>query len=283
MNARELLRLGLLTAGGSLALALAPASAVADTATSANWSGYAAHRTGLRFRRVSASWTQPAATCRRGQNTYSSFWVGLGGYSPTAAGLEQTGTELDCSASGRHRSSVWYELVPAPSRPISMTVKAGDHLSASVTVVGQLVTVRLSDRTRRESFSKQLTTRWIDVTSADWIAEAPSTCDNAGACQPLPLADFGSAHFTGGTAETTAGHQGPISDPAWQHTRIVLSQAASPFVALSAQRSSTPSALQSGGSMFVVRYRQESPTRARALRASAGSAAGAVEPGGVRR
>jgi hypothetical protein len=281
MDARILLRLGLLAAAGSLALA--PASALADTATSSNWSGYAAHRSGLKFRQVSASWTQPAATCRRGQYTYSSFWVGLGGYSTNSNGLEQIGTELDCSASGRHRSSVWYELVPAPSRPISMTVKTGDHLSASVTVVGQRVTLRLSDHTRKESFSKQLTTHSIDVTSADWIAEAPSTCDETGVCQPLPLADFGSAHFTGGTAETTSGQQGPISDPAWSHTRIVLSQASSPFAALSAQRTSIPSVLQSGGSTFVVRYGERSQTRARTLAASSPGAAGAVQPGGVRR
>jgi hypothetical protein len=283
MDARGLLRLGLLAAGGCLVLALAPASALADTATSSNWSGYAAHRSGLKFRRVSASWTQPAATCRRGQYTYSSFWVGLGGYSSDSSGLEQIGTELDCTASGRHRSSVWYELVPAPSKPISMTVRTGDHLSASVTVVGQQVVVRLSDHTRKESFTKKLTTRSIDVTSADWIAEAPSTCDYTGACQPLPLADFGAAHFTAGTAETTSGQQGPISSPAWSHTRIVLSQPSSPFASLSAQRTSTPSALQSGGSTFVVRYGQASPARSRALRASSAGTAGAIQPGGVRR
>ena len=102
MTARQLLRSALLTASALAAFAVTPAGALADTATSSNWSGYAAHRTGVTFRRVSASWVQPAATCQNGENTYSSFWVGLGGYSNSATGLEQIGTGLDCTASGQH-------------------------------------------------------------------------------------------------------------------------------------------------------------------------------------
>lgn len=282
MHARHALRLTLLALGIGLPLAGA-SSALANTASSSNWSGYAVHRAGVKFRRVTASWTEPAAVCPNGQDTYSSFWVGLGGFNTNATGLEQTGTELDCTASGQQRISAWYELVPAPSRPISMTVRAGDELSASVTVLGHRVTFRLLDHTRGESFSKQLTSSSIDVTAADWIAEAPSTCDATGACQTLPLADYGSAHFTSAGAQTITGHAGTISDTAWNNTRLLLSQRASPFTGVSAQRTSTPSSLQTGGSAFLVRYGQGSGSASRRASASAARSGGAVQPGGARR
>jgi hypothetical protein len=283
MPARRLLRSALLTACMLAAGAVTPAGALADTATSANWSGYAAHRSGLTFRRVRASWVQPKATCQNGQNSYSSFWVGLGGYSNTATGLEQIGTGLDCAASGQYLSYPWYELVPAPSHPISMTVRPGDRLTASVTVLGDQVTMRLVDHTRGESFSKRVTSQSIDVTSAEWIAEAPSACNGVGFCHGLPLANFGTANFAGGTAQTATGEQGAISSGAWDHTRIVLSQGASPFTGLDANRSATPSVLQRAGTAFAVRYGQNPAVRPRTVGAAAASRTGAIQPGGPRR
>src|SRR6266404_5552644 len=51
---------------------------ISHQATSTNWSGYAA-TTGM-YTSVSASWTEPTGTCS-GSAKYSSFWVGLDGYS----------------------------------------------------------------------------------------------------------------------------------------------------------------------------------------------------------
>src|SRR5665213_168941 len=102
-----------------LVLLVAPA-ALADTTRSSNWAGYAVHGSHTSFRRVFGAWRQPAATCTAGTPTYSSVWVGLGGYSTTSQALEQIGSEVDCSASGRVVSSAWYELVPAASRNIRM-------------------------------------------------------------------------------------------------------------------------------------------------------------------
>lgn len=280
MSVRRALRpllLALAGLAGLAGLAALPGGALADTSTSSNWSGFAAHRAGVTFRGISASWIQPMAVCT-GRQTYSSFWVGLGGFNRTARGLEQIGSELDCTAYGGERSSVWYELVPAPSRHIRMTVRPGDHLSASVTVTGHQVTFRLTDHTRGTSFFKQATTNSIDVTSADWIAEAPSSCEVGGSCRTLPLANFASARFSSASAQTVAGHQGPISDPAWNRTRLVLSQN-SAFGSLT--RTSTPSPLRSGGSAFFVRYGQT--PGADSARASAAAVAGVLQPGGARR
>jgi hypothetical protein len=57
-----------------------------------------------------------------------------------------------------------------------MTVQPGDRLSAHVAVSGDTVTVSMSDLTRHASFSKQLTMSSPTVSSAEWIAEAPSRC-----------------------------------------------------------------------------------------------------------
>jgi hypothetical protein len=59
-----------LAAGVSLALAAAPA-ALADTSQSSNWAGYAVHRSGVSFRTVSGTWTQPHATGTAGTAGYS--------------------------------------------------------------------------------------------------------------------------------------------------------------------------------------------------------------------
>ena len=284
MPARPLLRSALPTVCALAVVASAPAGALADTATSSNWAGYAAHRAGQTFRRVSASWVQPTVTCQGGQPTYSSFWVGLGGYSKKATGLEQIGTSLDCTASGQSHSAAWYELVPAPARPISMAVKQGDRLGATVTVTGNQVTVRLRDLTRSESFTRRLTSQSIDVTSAEWIAEAPSACNDVGFCQGLPLANFGTANFTGSMTRTTTGQRGAISGTGWDHTRIVLSQGASPFTGLGTNRTATPSPLQRGGRSFVVRYAESHPAAGTiTARALAAPLVGALQPGGSRR
>ena len=78
----QLVRLARLVAGvAAVAACLAvPASATADTITSNNWSGYAVHRSGVKFKKATATWRQPAATCTAGTATYSAFWLKACGY-----------------------------------------------------------------------------------------------------------------------------------------------------------------------------------------------------------
>lgn len=268
-------------------LAAAPASALADTSTSANWSGYVAHRTRVAFRRVQASWTQPNATCEEGEPTYSAFWVGLGGYSSTSDALEQVGTELDCTASGNITSSAWYELVPSPPKGIKMTVKPGDLMSASVRVSGQRVTLRLTDHTEHESFSKQITANSVDASSADWIAEAPSACSTTDFCEALPLTNYGTMRFTAARAQTTTGQHGPIASPAWGTTKIALSPGGRVFIGYATASKSTPSALERSGTSFQVTYSQTEaapgPPPLYTRDQLAGHASYIVQPGGKHR
>jgi hypothetical protein len=242
-----------------MALACAPA-AVADSADSTNWAGYAAHGSGAAFRSVQGSWIEPGASCTGRTPTYSSYWVGVGGYSQSSRALEQIGTEVDCHASGKVTSSAWYELVPAPSVPIRLTVNPGDALQASVTVRSNAVTVALYDATRGQGFRKTVRASVIDVSSAEWIVEAPSECISASSCQTLPLANFGSASFGSALAQTASGRTGAISNPMWQSTKIDLRPDSRRFIVNSPSGPvlgvATPSVLQPGGAGFKVNYTQ---------------------------
>ncbi|MBV9607562.1 MAG: hypothetical protein JO027_20775 [Solirubrobacterales bacterium] len=263
-------------------LAAAPA-ALANTAESTNWAGYAVHHTGVSFHRVSASWIQPTAACTPGRASYSSAWVGLGGYSPTSSALEQIGTELDCNASGRVVSSAWYELVPAPSRTIALAVVPGDVMHASVTVAGHRVVVELDNLTSHQRFRKTLYSAAIDVSSAEWILEAPSECVSQFACQALPLADFGSVAFGSATVATADGRTGTIAGGDWTRTRIKLTPGAQRLIvsrdSTDAAGTAVPSPLRGGGSAFDVTFAagsaQAAQASAREARLSRLSALGA--------
>jgi hypothetical protein len=242
----------------AVALALVPA-ATADGNASSNWSGYAAH--GANFQRVSAQWRQPRATCQRGTRTYSAMWVGLGGYALSSSALEQVGTELDCTASGHVVSSAWYELVPAASHTISLQVRPGDEVAASIAYATGKVTIVLSDLTSHRAFHATLHPSVTDVTSAEWILEAPSACiAGTSACQTLPLTNFGHATFARARAEADGGLAGTISKGPWVHTRITLVPGGQRFVTLRSGGApfgtAKPSGLNRYGGSFNLTYKQ---------------------------
>jgi hypothetical protein len=214
--------------------------------SSSNWSGYAVGVAGQTFSDVKGSWTQPAVSCTATGASYASFWVGLGGFAAGQGGLEQIGTSANCQ-DGQPTYDAWYELIPAPSVAIQLTIAPQDRVSAEVSVAGTAVTLSLTDLTSGQTFSTTQTVDVPDVSSAEWIAEAPSQCGAAGGwtCQTLSLASFGAATFTAATATADA-HTGTISDLAWTATGIQLV----PIVAGSA--SSTPSVLSPDGSSFTV-------------------------------
>lgn len=259
-----------LAATVACALGIVPAASAstdAQTASSANWAGYVVggSSSATRYKSVSGSWVAPTAKCTSGQG-YSSFWVGLGGAgsdSSSSTSLEQAGTEADCNADGSATYSAWYELVPAPPVKVDMAVHPGDRVTSKVTVDGSSVTIQLFNATTGGSFEKTLQASNPDVSSAEWIAEAPSTCSQGVSdCSPLPLADFGTAQFSGASATTTDGHTGSISDSAWQTAAVQLSPGASQSGFGDAQFASygsgsagaTPSSLSSDGSSFSVAY-----------------------------
>jgi hypothetical protein len=238
-------------------LLISAGSALADTQASSNWSGYAVHSDGVRFREVSGQWRVPKLDCSARLASYSAMWVGLGGFSARARALEQTGTEADCAANGQAVYSAWYELVPAASRTLAMTVRAGDIMRGEVKVSGRRVTVTLADLSRRHSsFSGTFTPSALDVTSAEWILEAPGNCSGA-SCVTLPLANFGRAAFGLARVVSTSARSGPILSSHWRATRIILSAKGRAFVdggGSSVTGGANPGGLSAAGSAFALSY-----------------------------
>src|SRR6202042_1875419 len=170
---------------------------ISRQAESTNWSGYAA-TTGT-YTSVSASWTQPAGTCKSGDQ-YAAFWVGLDGYSSST--VEQTGSEVDCI--GRTpRYDAWFEMYPGPSENYSNVVRPGDHFNAAVAhLSGDNFELYIADTTQHWSHTIKATLGQTPaLSSAEAIVEAPCCTSDGGT---LPLADFGNVSFNGAQANGSA-------------------------------------------------------------------------------
>jgi hypothetical protein len=219
---------------------------------STNWSGYAV--TGSAFTSAKASWVVPTVTCSKTPNTYSSFWVGIDGW--TSSTVEQTGTDSDCNGSSPSYYA-WYEFYPAGSVLISsVPVSPGNHMSATVTFVsGSTFTVTITNETTGKSFSKNGRVSRAARSSAEWIAEAPC-CTNAGGI--LPLSDFGTVDFgddyTGisgtndATDSSTSGDIGAFGSNIQEAIMVNGTTGANEAV---------PSGLSSDGTSFTVTWDSE--------------------------
>jgi hypothetical protein len=226
---------------------------------SANWSGYAlqdVNAAGLQFTSVTGTWKVPVTTCTSGSTSSAAFWVGLGGSSDTATGLEQTGTGADCN-NGTARYYAWYEILPASAVEVPLKVKPGDQITTSVNVNGTTVLVQIKNRTRKTSFTKALQVAAPDLSSAEWIAEAPSACTSSGRCKIVPLANFGTVTFTRAAAIAST-HPGTITDQTGASDAISLvPQSSNRFFATrdsSATAGATPGALSADGRSFPVSW-----------------------------
>jgi hypothetical protein len=202
----------------------APFGARATTETSTNWSGYAVvgqnQGSPVNFTSVTGTWKQPKADCSTSDSdSAAAFWVGLGGYDEESDYLEQIGTDSDCER-GVARYYAWYELIPAPPVMLSIKIRPGDVITTSVNVLGSTVTFQLKNRTRHTVFTKRVVPDGIDLTSAEWVAEAPSSCRRS-ACEPVPLANFGTHDFAR-IATIGNDHPGTLVDPAWTTVPIQL-------------------------------------------------------------
>ena len=243
------------------ALLVPAAAAHAATSVSSNWAGYVVtpKTSATKLKTVSGTWTVPSGDCSSGLPGYSATWVGIGGYSSSSKALEQTGTEFDCSA-GTARYSAWYELVPDVGHDINIPVNAGDTIDAAVTVNGTRVRLYLRNRTRGSVFRRTFTMRAPDTTSAEWIVEAPSSCDSAGHCVQLPISNFGTQSFIHAAATSARGTRGSISSGRWSNTKVTLSQGGThPYAQLVSQGGAEPSELSADGASFSVSYTEQAP------------------------
>ena len=156
---------------------------------STNWSGYAVTGPSGSVSKAKGSWVVPAVqgSCTS-TNQYSSFWVGIDGFS--SGTVEQIGTDSDCQ-NGAPVYYAWFEFYPHPSFLVnSVPIHPGDLISASVNYANGRFTVSLMDETTGQSFSTSTKMNSAQRSSAEWIAEAPASSGGI-----LPLADFGLIDF----------------------------------------------------------------------------------------
>jgi hypothetical protein len=226
--------LGALAALALVALAAVEATAApqttrryaarAGTEVSSNWAGYTLispdATTPIEFTSVTGTWKQPPARCAGAESSASAIWVGLGGYDLDSQALEQIGTDSDCSSAGAATYYAWYEIVPAPPVNLKIKIGPGDVITTSVNAKGNVITLQLINRTRNVRFTKTVVVDNPDLTSAEWITEAPSECSQYN-CRPVALADFGSVAISR-IAAIGDGHPGTLTDPAWQLVPIQL-------------------------------------------------------------
>jgi hypothetical protein len=118
-------------------------------------------------------------------------------------------------------------------------------IAAEVSMAGSSVTLSLTNQTTGASFSTTQNVAGAALSSAEWVAEAPSRC--AVTCSVLPLANFGTVNFSGSYA-TGNGHTGSIGDSGWSNDQIVM---VTPSLVTKAQ----PSALSADGSAFSVAWK----------------------------
>jgi hypothetical protein len=237
------------------------AVALAALQLSTNWSGYVATTplgapAALTFTQATGTWRVPKVVCTR-SGTSAAFWVGIGGSSPAAPALEQLGTSADCEPNGAPQYRAWTEIVPDPANFLSLKVRPGDVITASVVVQGQMVTMSLTNQTTRKRYSTRIAVEQaVDTSSAEWIAEAPSLCRSQAACDVVPLSNFRTVGFTH-VAVTANGHTGVLTDPAWLVTPLALvsSSGAVHYTPKSNASGAVPNPISSTGRAFSIGYR----------------------------
>ncbi|HEV2591008.1 MAG TPA: G1 family glutamic endopeptidase [Gaiellaceae bacterium] len=206
----------------------------APTDKSTNWSGYGL--TGGPFTSVSGTFNVPAITGSGSAQMSAAEWAGIDGFGPGASSIIQAGVDETYSPAFGNVTFPWYELYPAPSMSIPMSVSAGDEVTVAISEVSAgLWDLLVKDSTNAQSFDAQFSYGGADTT-VEWIMEAPFSVASQSV---IPLPPFTPVTFTNLAAAPTA-------QPA---TRFVMYQGGQPI--------STPSPLTANG--FTVAYGNATP------------------------
>jgi hypothetical protein len=185
------------------------------TLQSQNWAGYAVGRSGVKFKKIKATFFVPFLNCAVSPSTFSSHWVGFDGV--TSDTVEQDGIEADCNGSTPHYFA-WREVFPRPEQPFSMHIHAGDSITASVKFSKSSGKYRMEvrDNTRgtHDTARQRCTGSSCKRSSAEVISEAPTV----GGSQSS-LADYGAVSYAGISIKG-AGHTGGIKSSHWSRIKI---------------------------------------------------------------
>ena len=217
---------------------------------SVNWSGYSVERKGARFTTVEGTWVQPAVSCQSVRRQMASFWVGIDGIKSRS--LQQIGTSSECVNKRQDLYYAWWEILPLPMIRISMLIRPGDTIHASVSVTGSRYRLSITNETTDATFSTVRSSPGAKRQTAEWVAEATSMCGRT-ACQVSALPDFDSARFVDCSA-TAGGHAARLGDDFWTQTLHLMVQDGHRST-LKAQ----PSAIDAGSDGFTVDWLSVGP------------------------
>lgn len=232
--------------------------------SSTNWSGYAVTGATGSVTSASGSWSVPAVTAGASPSTayYSAFWVGIDGFSSST--VEQTGTISEIQGSTATYYA-WYEFYPSPMYQIaSITIHPGDVISASVAYIGSIkgffgrttseFTVTITDKTTGRTYTTMGTVSNAARSSAEWIAEAPSSSRGV-----LPLSNFGTANFGSDTTHVTATCDATVGGVSGQISAFGSAVQTITMVTNSGVTKAATSALSTDGTSFSVTWKSAGP------------------------
>ena len=221
------------------------------TGSSTNWSGYAVTGPAGSVTSVEGSWVAPSVTCSA-TNSYAAFWVGIDGYSSST--VEQTGTMAECQG-GTPSYYAWYEFYPSGSFLISsVPVSPGNTMSAAVTYSATtgMFTTTITDVTTGNSYKTSQAVASAQESSAEWIAEAPSSCSYT--CSVLPLANFGTAVFGSDNTGVASTNYATVSGVTGTIGSFGSAVQEITMVSNSGSVEAQPSAVSSDGTSFTVAW-----------------------------
>jgi hypothetical protein len=210
-----------------------------ETNVSNNWAGYVT--TGGSFTSVIGSWIVPQVNPTG--TSADATWVGIGGMAHRD--LIQTGTQAIVNNNGMTSYQAWYEMLPANSHKIPLSINPGDSVTASIVSQSEgQWTISMRDDTTGQNYQTTVTYA-SSLSSAEWIEEMPVRGRYF-----IPLDNFGSVQFS---ALST------VKDG----TTLTPSQAGAHPMVMDNYRGQVlalPSALGSDGASFTVNRTGSMPT-----------------------
>jgi hypothetical protein len=212
-----------------------------------NWSGYnvGALQNGspTPINSVSATWTVPTASQHTAKEAESSaVWTGIGGGCVDAncavgdATLIQAGTEQDVNPDGSTAYSAWWEVIPAPSVTVNLTIHPKDQMFVKIAQSGvpEVWNITITDQTTSQSAKATVdpTPYPSDYSTAEYIVETPLVTGTSGtglAAMPnLTSPAFDNATINGAPAALTAGEEMQLTGTDNSGNTVVIAQPSAP-------------------------------------------------------
>jgi hypothetical protein len=141
--------------------------------TTNNWSGYYAG--GNSYTAVAGTFNVPSLLATTTESV-TSEWVGIDGVDSGSSSLIQAGVdEIYEPGPNSVTTQAWWEILPAPSTPVSLPVVPGDSITVTIWLVsGTTWAIEIDDNTTGQFF-KTTQSYTGPQDSADWIVEAPTS------------------------------------------------------------------------------------------------------------